>query len=146
MDVKKKIIIIVIAVSALLIALFAKGLGSTPQPVPETKQTESQVPLVVSTNPSPLDNATVLPTQVLEITYSHPIENPGEIKYSIDPPIDVKLTLSDDKKTIKVTPNQPFNLGGGYTLVIKGDTKFDGGKRQDGDKVYHFATISYKGV
>lgn len=147
MDLKKKIILIVVAAALVLIGIFAKGFGGQPQVAPEEKQAEeSTVPLVISTNPSPLDNATVLPTQVIEITYNHPIENPGEVKYSIDPEIDVKISLSDDRKTIKVTPNKPFNLGGGYTLVIKGDTKFDGGKRQDGDKVYHFTTISYRGV
>lgn len=129
--------------------IFALGFGSKQVPANEPNglsQNQSPNPHVVSTNPNPLENTTIVPTQELEITFSHPIENKGEVKYILDPIANVSIRLSDDRKTIKVVPVKPFNLGQGYTLSIKQDTKFDEGKRQDGDAVFHFTTIPYKGV
>lgn len=146
---KNKIIAAVIVVGVILIAIFATGFGGKQVPTNEPNglsQNQSPNPHVVSTNPNPLENTTIVPTQELEITFSHPIENKGEVKYILDPVADVSIELSDDRKTIKVIPVKPFALGQGYTLSIKQDTKFDEGKRQDGDAVFHFTTIPYTGV
>lgn len=146
MDLKKKIIAAIVVIGITLMIIVAKGFGGDPTPVPDTAQVQTEHPVVVSTNPSPLDEATVLPTQTIEVTYNQPIENRGEVKYEISPETQVKVELSDDRKTIRFIPEKPFELGQGYTLIIKNGTKFDNNKRQDGDKVFHFSTIAYKGV
>lgn len=146
---KNKIIAVIIAIGILLMGIFALGFGGKQVSVNEAtdlSQNQSPNPHVISTNPSPLENSTIVPTQKLEITFSQPIENKGEVKYILDPEADISIELSDDRKTVKVIPVKPYNLGQGYTLSIKQDTKFDGGKRQDGDAVFHFTTIPYKGV
>ena len=146
---KKKIITAVVIVGALLMAFFALGFGGKQVPANQPNglsQNQSQNPHVVSTNPSPLENTTIVPTQPIEVTFSHPIENTGEIKYRLEPNTDITLTLSDDRKTLKIVPKSSFELGQGYTLFIQQDTKFDEGKRQDSDAIFHFTTIPYKGV
>lgn len=143
---KQKIMAAVLAIGIALIALFRIGLGGSnttqnaPQPPAPT------TPQAISTNPAPLDNAILLPTQSIEITFNMPIENTGEFKHEFDSKLDYKLELSSDRKTIKIIPLQPYKLGQGYTLKIKPETKFDGQKRLEQEIFYHFSTISYNGV
>ncbi|MBI4039837.1 Ig-like domain-containing protein [Candidatus Daviesbacteria bacterium] len=138
---KNKIITAVLALGLILIAIFKLGLYSKPQPTSRVI-----APQVIATNPSPLDDSTILPTQSITITFNLPVQNIGELKYKISPLADIKPQLSEDRKTVTITPNKPYSLGGGYTLFITGDTKFDGKQMLGPDYVVHFKTISYRGV
>ncbi len=152
--IKAKIIWIMGAIALILIAIFSKGLyfgnlasqSSAPaQNILTEKKNDS--PRISTTNPSPLEETIVLPTQSISISFNMPLESIPELRYSIEPALDLKVELSDDKKTVKFTPKKSFELGQGYTLYIKSETKFDGKKTLGPEeKVYHFSTISYRGV
>lgn len=145
---KVKIISIVITVGLILIAIFQFGLGGPGTPTPD-ETTQNQEIMIASTNPSQLKERKefiIVPTQSLEITFNQPLENLPETRISIEPQADVKYELSADKKTIKIIPNTPFNLGQGYTIFIKAGTKFEGKKEFGRDENYHFSVISYNGV
>lgn len=149
----KQIIIGVVAVvGALLILIFGRGLySSTPTSqiqteVKSAKIEDSKEIKVVSTNPENLDGSVILPNQTIEITFNQPMENRGEFKNKIEPVAEYEIKLSDDRKTAKIILAKPFNLGTGYTLFIKPDTKFDGKRTLDKEIIYHFNTISYKGI
>lgn len=148
MTTKAKIIAAVIAIGAILIAIFQFGLGG---PVTERPSDISQADAitVVATDPAPLKErktAVILPTQTITVSFSHALENVPETRFVIEPKADYKTELSDDRKTLKITPLTPFALGQGYSLIIKGDTKFDGKRTLETDIDFHFATISYNGV
>jgi hypothetical protein len=148
---KQKIIWIVILIGIALIAIFQYGLvpnqaqNQAQKPTQEQPQSEQHAKLV-STSPSPFDNSIILPTQTLEFTFSDPIENPGELKIRLEPETEIEVSLSDDKKTAKVTPKKSFDLGQSYTLFITSDTKFEGGKKLDQNLQFGFRTIEYNGV
>ncbi|MDO8638298.1 MAG: Ig-like domain-containing protein [Candidatus Daviesbacteria bacterium] len=155
LNLKQTIIGIVVLVGALLILIFGKGLSSSSsqsQPKAESTKVEAQNSQdskeikVISTNPENLDGVVILPTQIIEITFNQPMENRGEFKNKIDPLVEYEIKLSDDRKTAKIIFTKPLNLGTGYTLFIKSDTKFDGKRTLDKEIIYHFNTISYKGV
>ncbi|MDO8570845.1 MAG: Ig-like domain-containing protein [Candidatus Daviesbacteria bacterium] len=156
LNLKQIIIAIVTIIGALLILIFGRGLYSSPpasqkntavkSAQTETKDENNKEIKVVSTNPEDLDGSTILPNQTIEITFNQPMENRGEFKNKIEPPADYEIKLSDDRKTAKIILAKPFKLGTGYTLFIKSDTKFDGKKTLDKEIIYHFNTISYKGV
>lgn len=143
-NLKQKIIIFILIVGALLILIFQRGLASSPSSNQTSIQNED--PRVVSTNPSPLGGATILATQPIEITFNLPVENIGELKYKIEPAFELKLELSEDRKTGKFTPVKPFELGNAYTLYILPGTKFDGHKILPAEILLHFKTIPYRGV
>lgn len=151
MRLKQKIIAAVIALGLILIAIFNKGLApKNESPINTPKKTGQQVqtdtPELISTNPSPLDGTTILPTQIIEFQFNLPLENDAETKITLDPKVEYKIELSNDKKTAKIIPLKPFTLGQGYTLSIKGDTKFQGKKTLGRDYGFGFRTIEYKGV
>lgn len=106
------------------------------------------VPYVISTFPSSLEGALILPTQTIQITFSDPVVNTDELKHKMDPEDGkYKLKLSDDRKTLFIIPSPTFDLGRGYTFfILSNETKFDQSKKLDGDIIYHFRTISYNGV
>ncbi len=153
---KQIIIGIAAVIGALLILIFGHGLYSSSPTSQiqtevktaqmETKSKDNGEIKVVSTNPENLDGSTILPNQTIEITFNQSIENRGEFKNKIDPPAEYEIKLSDDRKTAKIILAKPFNLGAGYTLFIKSDTKFDGKRTLDKEIIYHFNTISYQGV
>lgn len=105
---------------------------------------ETAEPSVATTNP--VDRATILPTQTIEITFNQPLENVGEFKNNIDPKVEYTVELSSDRKTAKITPKGSFALGTTYTLTIKPDTKFDGHKLFNKDYTLQFKTIDYRGI
>lgn len=152
LSLKQKIIGIVIAIGLLLIAIFTHGLyGKNSVPSPRVKsafvESASQNPYVVSTSPANLKDGAVVPSdQKIEITFSEPIENRGEVKNTLDPQTEYEIQLSNDKKTVKLLTKKPLELGKSFTFTIKSDTKFDSKKRMDSDQVFHFNTISYQGV
>jgi len=152
-NLKQKIIILVLTIGAFLIFIFQHGLYTNPQAQQNQEQNSKQTeinhnsqPEVISTNPENLEGSIILPTQVIEITFNYPLENVGEFKSRIDPKADYRVKLSDDRKTAKIIPIPSFQLGAGYTLFILPDSKFDGKKTLGKDIIYHFNTISYRGV
>ena len=161
LSLKQIIIGLVALVGIILILIFGRGLSSS-SPSSSVTSSASQTEVksvqaekatadsseikVVSTVPENLDGSVILPTQIIEITFNQPMENRGEFKNKIDPPAEYEIKLSDDRKTAKIILTKPFKLGTGYTLFIKPDTKFDGKKILDKELIYHFNTISYKGV
>lgn len=119
---------------------------STPIFKESASQPETNAPRIVSTKPDPLEGAVIRANDVIEITFSQPLENDPEFRRRFDPEIEYKLELSSDKKVVKLIPLKPYELGTTYTLFILPDTKFVGGGRLDGEKTFHFSTIKYRGV
>lgn len=158
MTLKQKIIALVITIGLILIGVFAMGIYSKngvenqPQVISEEEKKEQPTPdankpHLVSSNPEGLKEGVVIPAdKIIEITFSHPIENRGEVKSKMDPAIKYNIELSSDKKTVKLIPEKPYELGRGFTFYITNETKFDGGLRLDNGLDFHFQTIPYKGV
>ena len=107
---------------------------------------KNKEPRVISTNPELKDNPTLLPTQTIEITFNIPLENVGEFKNRIDDFKDYKIELSNDRKTAKIIPTKPFELGKSFTIFILPDSKFDGKKKLNQGEHFNFRTIDYHGV
>lgn len=151
----KRKIIIIAAFGAILILIFQRGLYSklksaanTTQKAEPAKQEipKDTEPQIVSTKPDPLEDAIISATEIIEITFNRPLENVGEFKSRIEPKIDYKVELSQDRKTAKIIPNKPYQLGTTYTLFIGPDSKFDGVGSWGKEKTFHFRTIQYRGV
>ncbi len=147
---KYKIIvgIILITLAGFLYLFFTKSSDeatpsqqSSPQSV-----SEKDPPIIVSTKPDPLEEAIVTTDQIIEITFNRSLENVGEFKLRIEPEIEIKVELSDDRKTARIIPLTPYELGTTYTMFIGTDTKFDGVGNWGTEKIFHFKTIKYTGV
>ena len=153
---KQKILagFVVAIIGAILILVFQKGLLSKPAPEENSSNSESTKqeiptdakPQIVSTRPDPLENAIVSGTETVEITFNRPLENVGEFKFRMEPEIEYKIELSQDRKTAKIVPVKPYQLGSGYTIFIGPETKFDGVGRWGEEKIFHFRTITYRGI
>lgn len=147
----KKIVIIVVAlfIGALL---WWTGSSKTSQSQPtgeaenKPEQSSAKEVRIISTKPNPLEEAVVSATEEIEITFSHPLENEGQFKIRIEPKIDYKIVLSQDRKTARIVPQIPYELGAGYTLFILPDSKFEGVGEWKQEKIFHFQTIKYRGV
>ncbi|MBI2596414.1 hypothetical protein HYW46_06835 [Candidatus Daviesbacteria bacterium] len=161
MSLKQKIIGIIVVLGIALIAVFQTGLGGNlsgrmdslrqladrgNDSVKGVNNTKDQEIKIISTNPSPLEETTILPMQAIEITFNQTLESAPEFKTSMEPKADYKTELSEDRKTAKIIPIKPYTLGGGYTLHILGNTKFDGKKELNREEIFHFKTINYTGV
>lgn len=144
--IKAKLIWIILAIGAFLLAIFANGLYSSSDSavVPSVTENSNEI-RVVSTVPENLHNSTILPNQTIELTFSEQLVNVPETRWSISPSADIKAELSDDRKTLKLIPNKPYDLGNGYTLLIKADTKIEGKGNLDRELIYSFKTIQFKG-
>ncbi len=122
--IKAKIIWIVIAIGVALVAIFSSGLYTRMLPTASRPAEENNASTgdvrVVSTNPANLHDSTILPNQTIELTFSEQLVNVPETRWSISPGADIKAELSEDKKTLRLIPNTPFELGNVYTLLIKG--------------------------
>lgn len=116
--------------------------SSPPQPASE----QNEKPRIVATKPDPLEQAIVSGSQPIELIFNRGLENEGELKLRIEPPIDMKITLSQDRKTATLTPQKPYELGVTYTIFIKGDSKFTGFGEWREEKNFHFQTVRYRGV
>lgn len=143
-----KIIILGALILAAIVVIFNLKNKQTPKdmPAPQAEASETQAPKIVGTKPDPLEEGIVAAGDTLEITFNRPLENAGEFKSRIDPEIKYKVELSGDRRTAKIVPDKPFDLGTTYTLFIGTETKFDGVGRWGEEKVFHFRTISYRGV
>ena len=152
LSLRQKIIAAVIALGLGLIALFSMGLyHHSPAPLPPSASSQNQVadenkPKLISTNPTSLDLATIVPTQVIELNFSQSLVGELDVHITLDPKIDFKLTVSADHKTAKITPIKPYDLGQSYTLNVTSGTRFEGDKTLDHDYTYHFKTLPYNGV
>jgi hypothetical protein len=145
--IRNKLIIGIIAIGLLLIALFYRGLYSpAASEIPITQSESTPKVVVVSTDPSPLEDKIILPTQKIVITLNHPLVNEPEFRHRFEPEVEHVVKLSDDKKTVTITPKTSWNLGTTYTLLIQPLAKFEDGATLEGDIIYHFKTIEYKGV
>ena len=123
--------------------------SSTPpsqSPVESKKVIQTDTPQLVSTKPDPLDEAVILPSQTVEITFNLPIENIGELKYELSPKVKYKVALSEDRKAVIITPDSTWPVGTTFTLNVSPLTKFDGKKFLKDGIIIHFKTIEYKGV
>lgn len=140
----------VILIGAVLIAIFQVGLGGSGTSVnPVSLSQETDNIEIVKMTPEGLKEKkeiVIVPTQVIEVTFNKKLENAPETKIMTEPLAEVRIELSDDKKTARITPVKPFSLGQGYTLFIKGSTKFEGGKTLGSDADFHFSVINYRGV
>ena len=145
---KKTIIISIIVITVIIIITFVlKRPGGNPQPEnTPPPQTQEDKPQIISTKPEPLEEAIISATEVIEITFNKPLENKGEFKLRIDPKIDFNIELSSDRKTAKIIPVKPYELGKTYTIFIGTETKFDGVGRWGEEKIYHVKTVTYRGV
>ncbi|EKD84574.1 MAG: hypothetical protein ACD_38C00193G0003 [uncultured bacterium] len=143
-------VILVIFVLIFIIIKFAAIDNRNIKPLTQNQQNASQAPdsapAIISTKPDPLDNTIISAAEIIEITFNRPLENVGEFKVKIEPNIEYKVELSGDRKTAKIIPVKPYNLGASYTLSIGPDSKFDGVGSWGKDKTYHFRTIKYTGV
>lgn len=143
------IIFIFIAATGLIFALVKSG--HAPTETNKTQGTPAPVdgkapPQIVSTKPDPLNGAIVSASQPIELVFNRGLENEGELKVTIEPKINFKITLSQDRKTAKIIPQEPYDLGITYTMFIKGDTKFTGYGPWGEEKMFHFQTVRYRGV
>lgn len=148
MNKKLLLIIGILILVSLFLVLRQTGVKvETPkQPQVQATPSENDKPKIVATKPDPLEGAIVSGSQPLELTFNRSLENEGELKLRIEPPIDMKITLSQDRKTATLTPQKPYELSQTYTIFIKGDTKFTGVGAWGEEKIFHFQTIKYRGV
>lgn len=149
---RQKLLMLVIIIGVVLLVVFylknnnQPVSGNTPAPLPKPNQNSSDKPSIISTKPEPLDEAIIPVSQIIEITFNRPLENVGEFKVKIEPKVEFKKELSSDRKTAKIIPTNPFELGTTYTMFIGTETKFDGVGNWGEEKVFHFRTIKYRGV
>ena len=148
---KRSVIAMIIALGLLLIAIFGQGLYAKTESKPQQDESKTLVnpdqPTLVSTTPSPLDKAILLPGQDIVLVFSHPLENIPELKHTFEPAIDgLESRLSPDKKTVTFSTKNPLPVGHEYKLTIQQQAKFQGGKNLDKQYDFQFKTIDYKGV
>lgn len=146
-----KIIKIIIAIIIILTTLAIFGREkiqhkNESQTNSNLQSSQEDKPKIISTKPDPLDNTIISASEIIEITFNRPLENAPELKTRMDPKIDYKVELSQDRKTAEIIPAKVYELGTSYTLFISPDSKFDGGGRLDGEKIFHFRTVKYRGV
>ncbi len=143
---KNKVVIGIILIVVLAAGYLFLTKASKPQNPTSTPTTQSDKAQIVKTVPEPLDQAIVPANQVIEITFNKPLQNIGEFKLRFETKKDIKVELSSDRKTAKITPLTPFDLGTEYAIYIQGDTKFDGVGAWGEEKSFHFRTIKYRGI
>lgn len=154
MQKEKKILITVIVLivgGVLTWSLLGSGkvssLKNNQNPTPTVLSDKLQI---ISTNPNPLEEATILPTQYIEITFNKPLFV-SEFKHRFDPEIDHEVKVINGRdyafgSTFRIIFKKPLELGGGYTLFILSTTKTEEGLGLPNDLIFHFQTIPYKGV
>ena len=145
---KKKltILVVIITVTAAGLLWLKTNQPLTPSSSTTTPPTQTDKPQIISTKPDPLENAIIGANEIIEISFNRPLENVGEFKSRLEPKIDYKVELSPDRKTARIIPNKPYELGASFTIFIGPDTKFDGVGAWGQEKIYHFKTIKYTGV
>ena len=105
---------------------------------------------IIATKPDPLEEATILPTSSIEITFNKPIVT-SEFKHRFDPELEHKVEVINGinnsyGQTFRIIFKKPLQLGSGYTLFILPNTHTEDGLNLNKEIIYHFKTISYRGV
>jgi hypothetical protein len=142
---KKILIFILLVLIGAGIFLFLKSKLSINQNITTPQADKLQI---ITTTPNPLDGATILPTQTIIVAFNKPVAI-SEFKHRFDPEVEHTIeTQTNDWKgtTMKITFKKPLQLGSGYTLFIESNTHTEAKEGLDHQYVYHFTTISYKGV
>lgn len=134
----KKLSIIIIIIITVILGFFLKQNPTKPNSPVSREELK-----IISTNPDPLEGATILPTQSIEITFNKPV-NTSEFKHRFDPEIDHQVETKNN--TFRIIFNKPLKLGSGYTLFILPNTHTEDGLTLGQEIIYHFKTISYRGV
>ena len=154
MSLKTKIVAGIITLGLILIAIFKFGLDGTPISVIDNNKEQSQPnpnePALISSEPPELFLKKPLvfrPDQVIKLNFNTQLQNAPETKLTIEPAADVEVKISDDFKSVTITPKKPYKLGQGYTLFLKADTKLqEQGKVLGKDYDMHFNVINYSGI
>lgn len=145
MPIKKLLTIIIIIFITIIVVMVSKNYSIKP---------EAQIPKeelkILSTNPNPLENATILPTSSIEITFNKPF-TASEFKHRFDPELEHEVETVNGinnsyGQTFKIRFKKPLQLGSGYTLFILPNTHTENGLKLDKEIIYHFKTIEYRGV
>lgn len=106
---------------------------------------------IISTKPSPLDEATILPTQPIEIEFNLPVVK-SEFKHKFDPEgleheVEVLDGINSSYGTkFRIIFKKPLELGTGITLFILPNTQTEEGIKLETEVIYHITTIGYRGV
>ncbi|MBI4036534.1 hypothetical protein HY386_01475 [Candidatus Daviesbacteria bacterium] len=137
-----KIIIFIIILALVGFAFKQKQPAVVPTPQDELE--------IISTTPHPLEEATILPTQSIEVTFNKPLFV-SEFKHKFDPEIEHQVEAINSQstnfgQTLRIVFTKPLQLGSGYTLFILPNTHSEDGLKLGRDVIYHFKTIDYRGV
>lgn len=143
---KKPVLIIATLIFLALIFFLVKNKQTT---TPTTPSPSDQLQ-IISTNPNPLDEATILPTDSIEITLNKPVVV-SELKHRFDPDIkhEVKVINGINNsygQTFRIIFEKPLPLGSGFTLFILKETHTEEKQLIDKEYIFHFKTIKYSGV
>lgn len=145
------ILVVIVLGAGLWFTLTSKKTDKTePSTKTEIKSPQLENFKVISTKPDPLEGATILPTQEIEITFNREVVR-SEIKHKFDPEVEHEITTINGKnsevsKTFKITFKKPLSLGSGYTLFIYDGTHTENKQNLDKQYSFHFETIAYKGI
>lgn len=150
---KTLLIPIVITIGLILIAIFKFGLDGIPVPIVNNQaepQTVSTEPAIISSDPPQIykkEKLIVGPDKVITLNFSTQLLNAPETKVTIKPEHDVDIKLSDDYKSIIITPKSPYKLGEEYTILVSREAKLrEEGKILGKDYNFNFNIINYSGI
>jgi hypothetical protein len=151
---KKTLIAILTALGLLLIGIFYQGLYrkepefkqqtvvETPSPIPNPDEI-----MLVSTQPDLSQEPTISSLQPISLTFSYPLTfDPEKGRIKFEPEVDFKSELTNESKTLVVTPLEPFESGQNYTLHLTSELKFDKGKKLGKDIDLRFRVIKHSGL
>lgn len=154
MGINKKVVVIIIVLLVVIAAIYfyfnknkpAQTLQGNPTSNnPSQASQDGNNPRLLSTKPDPLEGALISADEIIELRFNKALENGPELKLKIEPEIKFETKLSSDKKTAKIYPQRPYDLGMTYTLFLSTEAKFEGGGRLKGE-FFHFHTIKYRGI
>lgn len=151
MNLKTKIIAGIIAIAAVL-GLIARFGFYQPQnevanePIPTSIPTNPETPYIISTDPSFDPEPILLSNQSITFNFNQKLVNEPETKIRFEPEVEYEAKLSNENKTITITPKQPYMSGTGYTIFVTPETDFQNEQKLESDYVYHFRTPTYRGI
>ncbi len=147
---KTALIPFLIAIGLILIAIFNFGLNGTPVPIVNNETQSSTEPAIISSDPPQIykkEKLIVAPDKVITLNFSTQLLNAPETKVTIKPEHDVDIKLSDDYKSIIITPKAPYKLGEEYTILVSREAKLrEEGKILGKDYNFNFNIINYSGI
>lgn len=147
---KTLLITVIVTVGLILIAIFQFGLSGTPVPVVNNETQSSTEAEIISSDPPQIykkEKLIVGPDKVITLNFSTQLLNAPETKVTIKPEHDVDIKLSDDYKSIIITPKSPYKLGEEYTILVSREAKLrEEGKILGKDYNFNFNIINYSGI